>query len=420
MVGLSVSPEISLVDEPVKIQAWGLPPEQVITLRAWLKDEKGRLFYSRAFYKTDMEGKVDLEKSPAIGGDFHGVCPMGLFWALKSNISFLWLRKRDVMRSPFSVHLEVYSSLVLNPLPEESPATTKVIERWYVAPGVQRILIREGRVRGALFLPPGEGPFPGVIDIFGGIGGLVEYRSSLLASRGFAALAVAYFAYDDLPPLFSEVDLKYFQEAAEFLCSHPKVSGDGVGVVGTSKGAEIALSMASYLPQIVATVCINGFNAVHGNNVVYGDILLKGIPNNPERCLITDFWFTSPIGCFGDSRKPEHQGSVIPLEKAKGPILFLVGDKDQICNSLFYAREATARAVKYGKKHVYLQCYPGAGHLLQDPGSPFIPVLQTKFFPFPLTLGGELIAHCKAQERSWKELQEFLMIHLRCPRRNKL
>ncbi|KAM4049905.1 LOW QUALITY PROTEIN: acyl-coenzyme A amino acid N-acyltransferase 1-like [Anomaloglossus baeobatrachus] len=417
MVGLTVSPEISLVDEPVKIQAWGLPPDQIITLRAWLKDEKGHIFISRAFYKTD---EVDLENSPATGGDFHGVCPMGLFWALKPTIPFLRLMKRDVVGSPFSVHLELYPLVVLNPLPEDLPAATKIIERWYSAPGVQRILIREGRVRGALFLPPGEGPFPGVIDMFGGVGGLLEFRSSLLASRGFASLALAYFAYDDLPSFLGEVDLKYFEEAAQILCDHPKVSGDGVGVVAICKGAEMALAMASYLPQVAATVCINGTNAVNGNSLVYGDLIINGIPYKVEGLLITDFLSLSVANTMDDPRKPEFQDTILPLEKARGPILFMVGDKDENYNSLFFAKEAKSRAEKYGKKDVYVQCYPGAGHLIEPPGSPFCPVSQSPFFPLPLIWGGELIPHCRAQETSWKELQEFLRTKIRCSRRNKL
>ncbi|XP_073511187.1 acyl-coenzyme A amino acid N-acyltransferase 1-like [Phyllobates terribilis] len=419
MVGLTVSPEISLVDEPVKIQAWGLPPDQVITLGAWLKDEKGHIFHSRAFYKTDMEGKVDLEKTPATGGDFQGVCPMGLFWALKPKIQFKQLIKHDVVGSPFLVHLELYSSFEFNPR-EDSPAATKVIERWYAAPGVKRILIREGRVRGALFLPPGEGPFPGVVDMFGAVGGLLEYRSSLLASRGFASLALAYFAYDDLPIFLGEVDLKYFEEAAQFLCDHPKVSSDGVGVVAICKGAEIALIMASYLPQVTATVCINGTNAVNCMSLVYGDLIVKAIPYKMERLLSTDFLSYSATNLIDDPRKPENQYSIIPLEKARGPILFLVGNKDQHYNSLFFAREAKSRAEKYGKKDVYVQCYPEAGHLLEPSGSPFCPVSKGPFFPVPLTWGGEFLPHCKAQETCWKELQEFLRRNIRCARQNKL
>ena len=60
----------------------------------------------------------------------------------------------------------------------------------------------------------GDGPFPGMIDIFGGAGGIIELRAALLASHGFAALALPYFNYDDLPKMkdlgFS-LDLEYFE-----------------------------------------------------------------------------------------------------------------------------------------------------------------------------------------------------------------
>jgi len=34
-------------------------------------------------------------------------------------------------------------------------------QKWYMAEEVKRIPVREGRIRGTLFLPPGHGPFPG-------------------------------------------------------------------------------------------------------------------------------------------------------------------------------------------------------------------------------------------------------------------
>lgn len=43
-----------------------------------------------------------------------------------------------------------------------------------------------------------------------------------MAAHGFAVLALAYFAYEDLPNLL-EVDLDYFEEAANLLLAHPKV-----------------------------------------------------------------------------------------------------------------------------------------------------------------------------------------------------
>lgn len=38
----------------------------------------------------------------------------------------------------------------------------------------------------------GPGPFPGVLDLWGGGGKLVEYRAALLAAHGFASMAIDY------------------------------------------------------------------------------------------------------------------------------------------------------------------------------------------------------------------------------------
>ncbi|XP_075711086.1 acyl-coenzyme A amino acid N-acyltransferase 2-like [Rhinoderma darwinii] len=416
MMTLKASPEISLVDEAVKIQVWGLEPQQIITLRAWLKDERGKLFHSKAYYVSDMEGKVDLEHSPATGGDFHGVCPMGLFWALKSSIPFLRLLKRDVMGSPFNVHLELYCYLELNALPEKPPATTTCVERWYVSPGVQRLQIKQGRIRGALFIPPGEGPFPGVIDIFGAIGGLIEFRSSLLASRGIASLALAYYGYDDLPKTLDHVDLKYFEEAAHLLINHPKVSRAGVGLVGVSKGAEIALALSCFVPKIVATICINGRLSVTSHTFSYGELILKGAPPRLEKSVTTSSGSLVLLKIYGDL---EDQDFILPIEKAKSPILFLAGENDQMCDSVLNAKVSIARAQKYGKKDVYLRSYPGAGHLL-EPGSPFCPVSLSSNFNILVQWGGELLGHCKAQEISWRETLDFFRTYIPCSQQSKI
>eukprot|EP00079_Xenopus_tropicalis_P027980 XP_012822463.1 PREDICTED: acyl-coenzyme A amino acid N-acyltransferase 2-like [Xenopus tropicalis] len=344
---------------------------------------------------------------------------MGLFWALKPTTPYRRLIKQDVMGSPFLVHLELYPSVLLVPSEDHLPAVTTVVERWYVAPGVQRLQVRDGCVRGALFLPPGEGPFPGVIDMFGGLGGLLEFRSSLLASRGFASLALAYFAYKDFPKFMPIADLPYFEEAAQFLLRNPKVSGDGVGVVAMCKGAEIALCMASYLPQVKATVCINGTNALYGYSLTYGDISKEAIPYQIQKVQLHSetIQFNSALE---DPRKPECQDSVIPIERARGPVLFCVGDKDQNCDTLFCANEALARARKKGKQNVYVRRYPGAGHLLEPPGSPFCTVSQSAYFPLPVIWGGELVPHCTAQETCWREMRDFLHSNLAPCTKSKL
>ena len=47
----------------------------------------------------------------------------------------------------------------------------------------------------------GPGPFPAVINMYGGInrGQVIEDKSAMFASRGIASLALAFFGVPDLP-----------------------------------------------------------------------------------------------------------------------------------------------------------------------------------------------------------------------------
>uniref|UniRef100_A0A8C4MZG1 Bile acid-CoA:amino acid N-acyltransferase n=1 Tax=Equus asinus asinus TaxID=83772 RepID=A0A8C4MZG1_EQUAS len=411
--GLRTTPASALMDEPVHIRVTGLPPLQTVTLMASLKDEKGNLYQSKAFYKANQAGKLDLEQDPALGGDYVGVHPMGLFWAMKSERPFGRLIKHDVMNSPFWVTLELYDSVCFQDSVTIEPRARQTVQRWFSVPEVQRVQIREGRVRGALFLPPGAGPFPGIIDLFGGIGGLVEFRASLLAARGFAMLALAYFAYEDLPEQLQEVDLDYFEEAANLLLAHPKIQKPGIGVLSTSKGAEIGLAMACYLKQVVATVWINGTNAVFEFPLKYRDMVMKPIPSFLERMQMDISGAVRLRHYKGDPREKLNQQSVLPVEKARGPILFIISGDDECFNSRQYAEQALDQLRSHGRSSGRMMLvYPGAGHLLETPHGPSCYASWSYSLSAPILWGGDRVAHGAAQEHSWAEIQKFFRRHL--------
>lgn len=94
--------------------------------------------------------------------------------------------------------LEGHQPLVT--LSQAEPVAEVVLERPLLAPGVRRIRIHHGRVRGALYLPPGDGPFPGVVDMFGSIGGLMEYRSGMPQRSYWRALPKVQLAVKVLSP----------------------------------------------------------------------------------------------------------------------------------------------------------------------------------------------------------------------------
>ncbi|KAM3852016.1 LOW QUALITY PROTEIN: acyl-coenzyme A amino acid N-acyltransferase 1-like [Vipera latastei] len=509
MVHLSVTPEVSVADSPVKIYASGLAPAQLVTLHASLTDERGVKFAARAFYQANQNGEVDVAEASALGGNYTGVWSMGLFYTLKAEKMFHRLLKRDVTGSPFYVQISLFNSTVITPLPTDEPLATCTVERWYTAPGVERIPIKSGRVRGALFLPPGPGPFPGLIDLFGGAGGLIEFRAGLLASKGFAVLALAYFAYDDLPQTLEVIDLEYFEEATRLLLKNPKVRGPGLGIIGLSKGGEIALAMSTFLKEVVASVCIkmsgtplhfhdvsipgasypyekilinemgliyvfdclrhpldetfegstipvekaqghilfvvrgpragviglskgaeialamgtfleeiaaavciNGATSMNGAPLHFRDINIPAVPYLAETILINEIGLMSSFNVMGDPLDSVHEVSAIPVEKAQGHILFVVGEADQGLNSKMFAEVALGHAKKCGRTNCRLLSYPKAGHMIEPPGSPICFVSTIRGTTIPSIWGGEMKSHAKAEEHFWTEVLNFFQLHL--------
>lgn len=406
MLQLIATPSNALADEPVSIRAIGLSPSQIVTITATVKDEKENLFQSKAFYKANEAGEVDLEQASALGGDYVGVHPMGLFCCLKPKSAFQRLIKKDVMNSPLCICLDLYDSVCLLETVRIPPKASQIVHRWFAGPGVKREQILEGRVRGALFLPPGKGPFPGIIDLFGFIGGLVEFRASLLASRGFAVLALAYFAYEDLPKELLEEDLDYFEEAANLLLAHPKIQQPGIGVISVSKGAEIGLAMACYLKQVVATVCINGPSAIFDFPLKYRNLVVT-----PMRLALEQIQFhASGAVCLRHCLDPQNKlnpHKILPVEKAQGKILFIVGENDQCLDSKLHAQRAMDRLRSHGRSSGRMLAYPGAGHLIEPPYSPFCFASWDSVLGKPVLWGGDPIAHAAAQVHSWGEIQKF-------------
>ncbi|XDB54171.1 hypothetical protein AB1E18_007642 [Capra hircus] len=395
-------------DEPVRIAVRGLAPGQPVTLRASLRDEKGALFRAHARYCADAAGLLDLERAPALGGSFAGLEPMGLFWALEPEEPLMRLVKRDV-QTPFAVELEVLDGHE----PEAQRLLGRAVhERDFLAPGVRREPVRAGRVRGTLFLPPGSKPFPGILDLFGSSGGLCEYRASLLAGHGFAVLALAYFRFEDLPEHLNDVCLEYFEEAVDFMLQHPKVKGPGVGLLGYSKGGDLCLSMASFLKGITATVVINACVANTLAPLRYKDMIIPELSYDLKKYTITESGFLNFVDIWGNPLEKTNHQSLIPLEKAQGPFLFIVSMDDHNWKSEVYARIASERLQAHGKDRPQIIYYPGTGHCIDPPYFPLCRASVHAVLGQPVFQGGEPKAHSNAQADAWQQIQTFFHKHL--------
>uniref|UniRef100_A0A3P8SG62 Uncharacterized protein n=1 Tax=Amphiprion percula TaxID=161767 RepID=A0A3P8SG62_AMPPE len=408
---LTAAPVRALIDEQISIKGCFLPPNSPITLCSRMHSEDGDLWEAFAHFNTDANGSFSLTSDRSVGGSYSGCEPMGLFWGLHpppGSREGLRLRKKNV-ETPYTVHISLLEGHVA---PSGGPITelaSVITERWYMAPGVRRIDIRQNGVVGTLFLPPGPGPFPAMLDMWGMGGGLNEYRSALVASRGYASLSLAYFEHKDLPGPLRELNVgdKYFKSAFRLLQDHPQIVAERVGIIGLSFGVYLTLNLAT-LPGINPSclICING--PMGRTHLLPGD---KG----EEK-----YWNYDEQGYIG-FRNVSHPANIAPeykikMEKINCPLLCIIGEDDLSSASIENADLMEEELRAAGKSHLFTRLsYPGAGHLIEPPYAPNARVTMWRVKPEKMVtlFGGYDAPHAAAQEDAWRKILCFLESNLR-------
>uniref|UniRef100_A0A8C5FTU1 Acyl-coenzyme A thioesterase 1-like n=1 Tax=Gadus morhua TaxID=8049 RepID=A0A8C5FTU1_GADMO len=397
-----------LYSQPVRVLVDGLRSSQVVTVKARATDDKGVPFHASAVYRADAGGAVDLGREPSLGGSYTGVEPMGLLWSLRADALHTKFCKSD-SRRPHVVRFSVHDGEAgAGPLLAE--ATN---ERRLLADGVERQPIKEGNIRGVLFVPPGDGPFPAVLDLYTFGGGLNERRASLLANCGLMVLTLALYGYDDQPKKVTKLHLDYFEEAIQLLRKHPKAMDSGVGLISLSKSGDLALSIATHLPNVKATTWINGCCS----NVVLplyyrGSQIHSALMYDLHRVTVTESGAYNVKHGLHDPLAPENEGSLIPIERATGRFLFVAAEDDLNWDSCLYLNQLTERLRRQGKDNFEKVVYPGAGHYLEPPFGPYCPSSFHGVLGAPVAWGGEPKAHAKAEMHLWNKIQEFFRTHL--------
>ncbi|KAJ0069785.1 hypothetical protein NL108_014343 [Boleophthalmus pectinirostris] len=416
-VRLSVHPSRALVDEKFKVLVQNAPPGTELTVRSHLLSEDKHNWEAFGHYMCDSTGTLNLCEDPSLGGTYEGVEPMGLLWSLRpvpGSKPGLRMRKTNV-ETPLEVTVSVYQGHLSEGFKEQSCLAAVLVERWYMAPGVQRIPVTEHDLTATLFLPPGPGPFPAVLDLWGGGGNLMEYRASLLASHGFAALALDYLNNKVTMTTGKRMKNDYFETAYKFLEQHPQIVGSRIAMWGLSLGTSMTLKMAAYskVMKLRCAVCINGSHVQPVNGSVE-DILNSFLINN-DKTRISEkqevIWhdLLLPI--------PEDPAFKVDMGRVQCPLLLVVGQDDQNWSSFIGAMDIKAMMEKAGNIHLLtLLAYSDAGHLIEPPYSP---LTRTSNFRSPITKklfttlwGGQTVGHARAQEDSWRKALVFLREHL--------
>jgi dienelactone hydrolase len=295
------------------------------------------------------------------------------------------------------------------------------VRRLFVSDEVLAVRVHEQGLSGIFFQPASVNPKPAVIVLSGSSGALAwsSQVAALLARRGFAALALAYFGFDELPPQLVNIPLEYFAAGFEWLNTQPGVRPDALGVVGISRGAELALILGSRFPYVRSVVAYSPSSIVWSG--LYGDRpadlaawTVKGgaIPffslMTPALSAVRDLVFReSPIALtplFDAALDGPLPSEVhIPVENTNGPILLVSGDDDRMWPATRMGRQIVGRLADhnhpFNSRHVH---YPYAGHFMRPPGVP-TGVIDGKF-----ALGGTPESQAAANRLAWLETVAFL------------
>ncbi len=347
---LDVTPRRVLMDELAVIKASGLESGERVTIRGRLTDGVDHAWASKAEFVADEHGVVDVSKQAPASGSYKGISAMGLIWSMMPETKDVKVYQAPKQLGAQMIRFELER--------KGGSAATAELEQISMADGVRRVDLK-GALHGALFEPTATGPHPGVLVLGGSEGGVPLKNAAWLASHGYAALALAYFRYEDLPAQLEAIPLEYFGQAVAWMMQRPEITPERIGVMGTSRGGELALQLGSIYSQIKAVVAYVPasvrYPACCGDTRAPYAWTLGGRP----------LQFAMPRLGRGLDLQRE---SAIEVEKTSGPILVISGEDDGVWPSSSMAGEVVSRLkLNHFTYHYEHLRYAHAGHRAGHP-----------------------------------------------------
>jgi dienelactone hydrolase len=409
---IHLSADEVLIDEEVVVSVSGLDPGQRTILRAVASSQLGT-WVSSAEFAAGRNGRINLDADAPLAGSYAGLDAMGLFWSAV----------RDTTAPAVTTGLPNAQLVHLQAEVDGAVVAEAELVRHVVRPGVQVVPVRTDALIGTFFLPSptsGTGPYPALLVLGGSECGLqsAEAKAAALASHGFAALALAYCSWPDaagnpmpgmaeLPQGLWLVPLENVERGLRWLEGRSEVDASRIGVLGASKGAELALLIASDNPVVQAVV------AYVPSHVVWQGLEFSGsrrsswsrdgrpvdfVPFTSDEDRIreltaggTRYIVHLYRASLDDKSAVERAG--IPVERINGPVMLVSGGNDLLWPSTLMAEKVIDRLY-----------YAGAGHAI---GRPFRPTTGLSATP-NFALGGSAAAYAAAERDSWPRVLGFL------------
>lgn len=416
MKEIIISPNKILFGEETTIRLEGFDSNQEIELEAKFKSDDNTIYVSRAIFRTNIEGKVDLSKDAPVSGSYHGVEPMGLIVSMEEENRqehFTYV-KTDL--KPNLTEFTVYI--------KGEKIVSSTLEQFILDESITQEKLEAGEVKGTLFIPNTSHEIL-VICLSGSDGGEPKTMASSFASNGFISLSLAYFGDDRLPKTLSKIPLEYFEKAFEFLQNDSRTKGKNISLVGGSKGGELALLLASryslihsvvaYVPSHVLWSGFGDYKQMKSSSWSYNQEELAFVQVKLKFMNMMKYFFSKEPLEFTSTYLHSLNGkidknAIIKVENIKGNVLLISGTDDKMWCSALMGNKIMQRLeehnFQYGYEHF---SYEGAGHMITVP---YFPAKHKEYYsPFDkktYALGGDMYADLKASKESWEKVLEFL------------
>jgi dienelactone hydrolase len=393
------APATSRLDEAIAVRVTGAKPGESITLTASLEDDEEETWTATATFAADDDGVVDLTEQAPERGDWAGVAPMGWCWAMSSDA--------DARSASLDARPEV--GVTFRVRTEGGARASRSVTRQVYDPELTAHDVDADGLVGTWYEPAGRGPHPGVVSLHGSAGPGSHRTERLLATRGFATLALSYTGdADAVPDRIREVPLAYVSDALSWFGARSAVADGPVGLFGVSRGAELALLVGARSDQVGGVVSYAGSGVPYDTpmgDAAWLDADGEPVPHiegvgEPER---TDDGrvVTRPVLERGleDADEATLDAATVPVEDIDGAVLLVSGGDDEV----WPARRLSAiaadrrRAADRDSEFAHLTA-DDVGHLI---GVPHVPLGNFD------DGGGTPAATARLSARAWDRTLEY-------------
>ena len=248
---------------------------------------------------------------------------------------------------------------------------------WYTVASfdTETLPVRYGQFDLQLFAPEGP-PRPLIVGLGGAEGGNSWTAKRWKAQRerfeqqGYAFLAVGYFGLPNTPADLDRIAVDRLAAAIREVARRPEVADACTIVLGGSRGAELALVLAAYDPEVDGVVALSPSDTVfpahtQAMNTSSWAFEGKALPFAPMPWSATfDLVRGNILGVMERilANEASAAAAAIPVERINGPVLLISSTGDEMWPATRMSRRLIQRLDAHGFPHVHRHVEVEGGH----------------------------------------------------------